>query len=190
MKKILCIILALVMLLSFAACSDKKDTASDENVSASAQTSTTMSMEEIRAVNQNPEIVLSEATYVAMLSELTNNPNNYIGKIVQLEGMFTYQDFTDQGGSVYYYVYRDGTSPCPSCPANMCGLEFTTPDNQYPDYTPKNTDTNKDRPWIRVTGTFDQYFEDQNGKQVPFYTLRNATFEVLTTRGKESVKAQ
>ena len=40
-----------------------------------------------------------------------------------------------------------------------------------------------------MIGTLDQYYEDQNGEKVgPFYTLKDATYEVMTTRGAEVVK--
>ena len=174
MKKAICLVLTLVLLCSFAACSK-----STENQESSASSDTAA---------LQPQVVVSEKGYVSMLNDLTTNADNYIGQVVQIEGMYTLQDFSAQGGKIYYYVYREGAPACPTCPANMCGLEFTTSDGKYPDYVPKDGDANSLHPWIKVTGTFNRYYEDQNGQQVgPFYTLDNATYEIMTTRGAESV---
>lgn len=163
MKKIVSIALVLVLMLSFVGCGSKKE--SEANA-------------------PKADVVITESGYRTYMDDLTANPTNYIGKTIQIEGMYTLQDLTQQGGKIYYFVYRNGVASCPTCPANMCGLEFTTADNKYPDYTPKNEDTDADHPWIRVTGSFDQYFEGETG---PYFTLRNATYEVLTTRGKTNV---
>lgn len=168
MKKILCVALALLMLLSFAACGSKK---ADSGTPSSASASIT------------PDVVIKEANYVTYINDIYNNPDNYIGKIVQIDGMYTYEDYTSNGGNKYHYVYRQGPGCCGN-DGSMCGVEFSTADGVYPDYTPKSGDDNAAHPWIKVTGTLKQYYEGEAG---PFYTLENAVFEVMTERGQEVV---
>ena len=171
MKKMISIALVLVLMLSFVGCgSSKKE--SVETTSAGIQA----------------DIVFKEATYVTMINDIYNNPDNYLGKTIQIDGMFTSEDFTANGGKIYYYVYRQGPGCCGN-DGSMCGFEFTSKDNTYPDYTPQSGDDNSAHPWIKVIGTLDRYYEDQNGEKAgPFYTLRDATYEVMTTRGAEVVK--
>ena len=82
MKKILCITLALVMLLSFAACGSKKEAPVKQEAKA--------------------DIVFKEANYVTLINDVYNNPDNYLGKTVQIDGMFTSEDYTSNGGKIYY----------------------------------------------------------------------------------------
>ncbi|MBQ6380245.1 MAG: hypothetical protein IJJ41_01405 [Clostridia bacterium] len=171
MKKILCILLAAVMMLGFVGCGSSKKEAETTTAPAVAKA----------------DIVFKEATYVTLINDVYNNPNNYLGKVIQIDGMFTSEDFTSQGGKIYYYVYRQGPGCCGN-DGSMCGFEFTSADGTYPDYVPKEGDAPAAHPWIKVVGTLEQYYEDQNGQQTgPFYTLKNATYEVMTTRGAEVV---
>ena len=169
MKKIICVLLALAMLLSFAACSGKgKDDATAQSAAAAEIT---------------PDIIFKEATYVTLINDVYNNPDNYLGKVVQIDGMYTLEDYTEQGGGKYYYVYRQGPGCCGN-DGSMCGFEFTSKDGTYPDYIPQSGDDNSAHPWIKVTGTLSQYYEGESG---PYYSLKDATYEIMTTRGAEIV---
>ena len=169
MKKVLCIALAVLMLLSFAGCGSKKeDFASKAKAKA--------------------DIVFKESTYVTLINDVYNNPENYLGKTVQIDGMFTVEDNTAQGGKKYYYVYRQGPGCCGN-DGSMCGFEFSTKDGSYPSYVPQNGDDNGAHPWIKVVGTLEQYYEESNGQKTgPYYTLSNATCVEMSTRGVEVVK--
>ena len=169
MKKIISLLLCLSFVFVFASCSAKKgDTETQTTATPAALT---------------PEIVFQEATYVTLINDVYNNPDNYLGKVIQIDGMFTSEDFTEQGGKIYYYVYRQGPGCCGN-DGSMCGFEFTTADGKYPDYVPKEGDDFAAHPWIKVTGTLSSYMEGDTG---PYYTLSNATYETMTTRGKEVV---
>ena len=170
MKKFLCIFLTLVMLCSFAACGGKKGDTEAETTTAAAAALT-------------PEVVIKEANYVTYINDIYNNPDNYIGKVIQIDGMYTYEDFIAQGGGKYYYVYRQGPGCCGN-DGSMCGVEFSSADGTYPDYVPQSGDDNAAHPWIKVIGTLKQYYEGETG---PYYTLENASYEVMTTRGAEVV---
>ena len=105
MKKILCVALALVMLCGFAACGSKK--------------------EEPVKQEKKADIVFNETNYVTLINDVYNNPDNYIGKTVQIDGMFTSEDYTSNGGKIYYYVYRQGPGCCGN-DGSMCGFEFSS----------------------------------------------------------------
>ena len=80
MKKMVSIALVLVLMLSFVGCgSSKKE--SVETTSAGIQA----------------DIVFKESTYVTMINDIYNNPDNYLGKTIQIDGMFTSEDFTANG---------------------------------------------------------------------------------------------
>ncbi|MBR0413596.1 MAG: hypothetical protein IJI67_00830 [Clostridia bacterium] len=169
MKKILCVLLAALMLLGFCGCGNSKK---------EAETTTTA------PAAAKAEIIFKEANYVTLINDVYNNPNNYLGKVVQIDGMYTSETYN---GKTYYYVYRQGPGCCGN-DGSMCGFEFTSGNGTYPDYTPQKDDPPAAHPWIKVVGTLEQYYEDQNGQQAgPFYTLSNATYEVMTTRGAEVV---
>ena len=159
-------VLVLVMTCSFAACGSK-----------------TQSQSQPAAEQAKADIVFKENTYVTLINDVYNNPGNYLGKVVQIDGMFTSEDFRAQGGNIYYYVYRQGPGCCGN-DGSMCGFEFKTIDGTYPDYTPKSGDDNAAHPWIQVIGTLEQYYEGETG---PYYTLNNATYQVMSTRGSEIV---
>ena len=170
MKKIIGIALVLLMAFGFAACSGKKES------------KTTAAVPE-----QAADIVFKEANYVTLINDVYNNPDTYLGKTVQIDGMFTSEDFSQNGGKIYYYVYRQGPGCCGN-DGSMCGFEFTTADGAYPDYTPQSGDDNAAHPWIKVTGTLEQYYEGEGeNKTGPYYTLNNATYQVMNTRGAEVV---
>ena len=182
MKKILCILLALVMLLSFAACSGNKGDGTDTTAAQDAQASDT---QEAAAA---PDIVFKEATYVTLINDVYNNPNNYLGKTIQIDGMYTLEDFTSKNGKIYYYVYRQGPGCCGN-DGSMCGFEFTSADGTYPSYVPQSGDANSAHPWIKVTGVLEQYYEGEGDQKTgPYFTLSNAKYEVMNERGAEIVK--
>lgn len=160
MKKVLCVVLSLVTLFSFSACGK----------SGSSKTTTTA------AAQLTPDVVLKESTYVTFINDIYTNSDKYLGKVIQIDGMFTYEDFTSNGGKKYYYVYRQGPGCCGN-DGSMCGFEFTAANTaDYPAYTPKSTDKFADHPWIRVTGKLTKYFEGDKG---PYYTLSNAKVEKM-----------
>lgn len=160
MKKIVSVILAALLVLSFAGCSKKAKTASVDTKTVASLT---------------PDITLKDATYVTYINDIYSNPDNYLGKVVQLDGMFTYEDYTSKGGKKYYYVYRQGPGCCGN-DGSMCGFEFTAANEaDYPDYTPKDGDKFEAHPWIKVTGTLIKYLE---GNQT-YYSLKDSTIEIV-----------
>ncbi len=103
--------------------------------------------------------VLSSTMVYSEVYNMMVSPENYVGKTVKMDGMFS--SYHDEASDKYYYacVISDATACCSQ------GIEFVlTDDYTYPDDYPKEGDE------ICVVGTFDTYQEgDYN-----YCTLRNA----------------
>ncbi len=88
-------------------------------------------------------------------------PENFIGKTIRMEGM--YSDYFDQDTGKHYFgcIIQDATACCAQ------GVEFEPGDNySYPDDYPEEGDD------VVVEGVFDIYEEDGQN----YCTLRNAEF--------------
>ena len=86
-------------------------------------------------------------------------PENYVGKTVKMDGMFTY--YYDEANDKYYFacIIMDATACCSQ------GIEFEpSEDFTYPDDFPEDGGD------ICVVGVFDTYEEDG----FTYCTLRNA----------------
>ena len=100
-------------------------------------------------------VMSSTMVYSEVLNMMTN-PDEYIGKVIKMEGIYaTYHD--DASGNDYYAcIIQDATACCAQ------GIEFVLADGNYPE---SNDQT------LSVVGTFDTY--DESGTK--YCTLRNAT---------------
>ncbi|MBR2590125.1 MAG: fibronectin type III domain-containing protein [Clostridia bacterium] len=131
-------------------------------------------------------VTIKAETYAAQVSDIYNNPSKYLGKKIQIDGLYDLEDLTSQNGGTYYYVYRL-IHGAPGEEDSMCGFEFTTADGKYPSYVPKNGDTNSDHPWIRVTGILQVYYEGEGNNKTAYFTLSKATCQVMNERGAEYI---
>ncbi|WP_448920018.1 hypothetical protein [Eubacterium sp.] len=140
MKKIIAIILAFVLALSFVACSKNSD--ENENSNAKATTKTTETTTEEKSVDWD----LTELSSTVVYSEVYNmliTPDDYKGKIIKMKGQFN--QYTDEEtGKIYNAVIiPDATACCQQ------GLEFELSDKTNPNF---EQDTE-----LTVVGTFDTY---------------------------------
>lgn len=132
------------------------------------------SMLPVRAETADVHIDLEvrEKMFLAQINEIFINMNDYLGKTIALEGMFSTVSGGD-GGPVYHLVYRKS----PGCCGNdgIAGLEvlWDDPNATYP--------TEND--WVRAVGVLEQY--DENG--TPYLRLRLISLDVKTDRGLEFV---
>lgn len=147
MKKMLLTVLTVIMVFSLVSCGNKAETKDD---------------------TKDDTIQITEKMYLTWINEIYTNPDKYMGKTVDIEGMFAAEAFD---GKTFNYVYRVGPGCCGN-DGSMCGFEFTT-DQPLP----------KENDWISVKGTLDRYQE--NG--VDYLTLSGCTFEVLEERGKKTI---
>lgn len=156
MKKLLCFLLAALLLCTLAACG-REDT---------AQKPAAEDAEGTAAV----DIDLTALSGIMVYSEVNSMisfPDNYIGKTVKMQGQFTIYQATDENGAfipdqIYFAcVIADATACCSQ------GLEFALAgEHTYPDDYPELGAE------ITVVGTFEWYEEDS----CRYYRLGNASF--------------
>ncbi len=105
--------------------------------------------------------VLSSTMVYSEVYNMMASPEEYVGKIVKMDGLFAY--YLDEATGNYYFacIIQDATACCAQ------GIEFVLAgDYTYPDDYPE---VNAE---ICVVGVFDTY---QEGNYT-YCTLRNATF--------------
>ena len=139
MKKIICILLAVIMTLVLAACgSNTSKTASQSDDAAT------------EANQSNVDIDLTSMSSTMVYSEVQNmmiKPADYLGKTVKMTGALS---VAEVGEKTYFAcIIADATACCAQ------GIEFDLKgDYSYPeDYPAADSE-------ISVTGTFTTYLED------------------------------
>lgn len=144
MKKIIAIILALVVALSFVACSKNSD--KNENSNSKTTTKITETTTEAKSV----DLDLTELSSTVVYSEVYNmliTPDDYKGKIIKMKGQFN--QYTDEEtGKIYNTVIiPDATACCQQ------GLEFELQNKTNPNF--------EQGTGITVVGTFDTYSDGE-----------------------------
>jgi len=154
MKKLFCLALSLMMMLSVLGCSNSDtDSASERNEGTSSNT-----VEEY-------DVDLTKLSSTMVYSEVYNMitaPEDYIGKKIKMSGNFSV--YHDESTNKYYYacLIADATACCSQ------GIEFVLDgDYSYPDDYPEINSI------ITVTGIFDTY--EENG--YTYCQLINAQLE-------------
>lgn len=156
MKKLLCFLLAALLLCTLAACGHEdtaqKPAAEDAEGTAAVDIDLT---------------VLSGIMVYSEVNSMISFPDNYIGKTVKMKGQFAIgyvynTDGTpDESTARFACVIADATACCSQ------GLEFIlTGEHTYPDEYPELGAE------ITVVGTFEWYEEDG----CRYYRLGNASF--------------
>lgn len=162
MKKILNIILISICIIAVMVGCNK--TVSDDNT----KTYENKDSEEI--------IKIMENVYVDYINDIYLDSSKYIGKTIEIEGMFTQS--TDEDNKNHLYVYRitdimehthEEDSECENHEVeSMLGLEFS-----YNGNLPNEND------WIKVVGTL----EEQDGNLI----INADSVEIVNERGLEKV---
>lgn len=143
LKKIICSVIALSMLISLAGCSKPELKSQDSTGSSNSANASN---------NDDVDIDLTKMSSTMVYSELTNmtsTPNNYIGKTVRATGPFSF--FHDETTNEDYFavIITDATSCCTQ------GIEFVLKGNHsYPEDYPEVNEE------VTVTGIFSTYTED------------------------------
>ena len=137
-------ILALVLALSFVACSKNSD--KNENYNSKTTTKITETTTEAKSV----DLDLTKLSSTVVYSEVYNmliTPDDYKGKIIKMKGQFN--QYTDEEtGKIYNAVIiPDATACCQQ------GLEFELQNKTNPNFE-QNTE-------ITVVGTFDTYSDGE-----------------------------
>ena len=161
MKKLFCLVLTVLMIVSLAACGSKKDKATTDNQTLNSSVLQNQPTEEESESAQSADgidVDLTKLSSTMVYSEVYNmmvNPNAYIGKTVRMRGQFC----------VYYGMNPDGSEntnqlyfACLISDATACcsqGIEFLLSGNRtYPDDYPEMYSE------ITVIGTFETYMEN------------------------------
>ena len=180
MKKLFCILIVVLTLLSLAACGSAKDTETAITNSTDNQTpnlsvsenQTTEKESESTPTTSKPaqsaddiDVDLTKLSSTMVYSEVYNmmvSPDNYTGKTVKMKGQFAYYEDPETKAQYFACIIADATACCSQ------GLEFIlTGEHTYPnDYPELGSE-------ITVTGTFEVYTE--SGFQ--YCRLKSATIE-------------
>lgn len=148
MKKIIAIVLALVLSLSFVACSKNSD--KNENSTSKTTTENTTKATETTTEAKSVDLDLTALSSTVVYSEVYNmliSPDDYKGKIIKMKGQFN--QYTDEEtGKIYNAVIiPDATACCQQ------GLEFQLADKSSPTFE-QGTE-------ITVVGSFNTYSDDK-----------------------------
>ena len=164
MKKLFCVLLTVLTIVSLAACGSEKDkgtAATDKQTSNSpvSQSQPTEKESESKPKTSKTEqsadgidVDLTKLSSTMVYSEVYNmmyTPNDYIGKIVKMKGQFAYYEDPETKAQYFACIIEDATACCSQ------GLEFIlTGEHTYPDDYPELNSE------ITVTGTFETYEEN------------------------------
>jgi len=141
----------------------------DANTSSETQEDTASTGSGLTNLAQDGDMIeITEKMFVTYINEVYTNTDDYIGKTIKIEGMYTAEEYET---NIYHYVYRSGPGCCGS-DGSMCGFEFTY-DGEMPE----------DNDWIEVVGTLRTYEENGN----TYLSLEAQSVTVMDTRGAEIV---
>jgi hypothetical protein len=118
-------------------------------------------------------VEIREKLFIAQTNDVYQNPEDYMGKLIRLEGLFKSQSYEDASTS-YCFVLRYG----PGCCGNdgSAGVEVawdSAPAEDYP-----NIDD-----WVEAVGVLETYEEDG----YPYLYLSLVSLTVKDERGAEFV---
>ncbi|MDR0531357.1 MAG: hypothetical protein LBG83_04750 [Oscillospiraceae bacterium] len=118
-------------------------------------------------------VEIKEKMFVGQLNDIYLNRNDYLGKTIKYEGMFTKYTW-EENNMTYYMVYRNSPGCCGA--DGEAGFEVAWPKGAGKGY-PKEND------WCEVVGTLESYEEDGQS----FLRLALDSLTVLKKRGAEFV---
>ena len=174
MKKMLCVLLTILTIVSFSACGSEEDKRAADKQTPDSSASQNQPAEKKTAsapATSNPaqsadgiDVDLTKLSSTMVYSEVYNmmcTPDEYIGKTVKMKGQFAYYEDPETSAQYFACIIADATACCSQ------GLEFTlTGEHKYPDDYPELGSE------ITVTGTFETYEE----KGLQYFRLDNAEF--------------
>jgi len=163
-KRFIAVMLCLAFVL-FAGCQSNQDAKNDGGINAA-------NASDGNGKSASPAgakvVEIKEKMFVAQTNEIYYNSEDYLGKTIKYEGIFTLYEAPD--GTKYYSVIRYG----PGCCGNdaNCGFEVRW-DKSYP----------KENDWVSVEGVLEKY--DEGGSQ--YLRLALTSLDVKKERGAENV---
>lgn len=149
--------------VSNAASTGSSDQIRQSGVSADAPEPEAIDESQVLSSTEGIDVDLTTLSSTMVYSEVYNMmimPEDYMGKTIKMNGMFSYMTDETTGNEYYACIIMDATACCSQ------GIEFELAgDYTYPDDYPEIGGD------ITVTGTFDVYEEDG----YKYCTLRNTT---------------
>lgn len=178
MKKRKSIFLIMCLLLLLSGCNNKSEDevseSIEQNISEVGKSAENLYRSELQEaselVSEEDIIKITEKMYITYINDIYTNFDNYKGKKIQIEGMFS-AGYDENTKEAFYVVYRVGPGCCGN-DGDMAGFEFVTADP-----LPEEND------WIEVTGVLEEY--EQDG--MPYIRLKDSKVVVKEERGQEVV---
>lgn len=153
MKKLICIILTVFIIMILASCG-KTSVEETDATDAPADTATTAEAqaEEVKKSSDGIDIDLTTMSSTMVYSEVLNmqqNPESYLGLTVKMKGPFNVTEIDDK--RYFACIIADATACCTT------GIEFVRKgDYSYPEDYPEPKQE------ITVVGTFNTYMEGKS----------------------------
>ena len=150
MKKLVCLIAALILAASLCACTESDKKPVPEIAAQTDKITETAAVTERETVDlSDADIDLTSMNSTMVYSQVYDmlvSPDDYLGKTVKMNGAFSIYQTTER--NYYACIIKDATACCQQ------GIEFVLDGkHDYPsDYPALGTD-------ITITGVFDTYFE-------------------------------
>ena len=119
------------------------------------------------------DMVIDEKFYDTTISDIWLNPDNYMNKNIEIEGMYL-------ENSPYTFVGRYSTSNlCPNCPAGYSYFEYQLQGDI--DYKFKD-----EKDWIKVIGILEKG-NDETTNYTDYYFLKVLSLEIMNKKGNDTV---
>ncbi|QIB68808.1 hypothetical protein Ami103574_05500 [Aminipila butyrica] len=118
-------------------------------------------------------VEIKEKMFLAQLNDIYLNQEDYLGKTIKYEGMFT-QYTWEEKGVTYYMVYRQSPGCCGA--DGQAGFEVVWPEGASAFYPQEND-------WVEAVGVLETVEEDG----YTYLRLSLSSLTVLPTRGAEFV---
>jgi hypothetical protein len=119
-------------------------------------------------------IEISEKMFIANVNDVYLNPDDYLGKNIRLEGIYT-EEYYGDADKPYCFVLRYG----PGC----CGGDQNAGFEVFADSNNPNLDKPKGNDWVEAQGVLGVYEEDGCN----YLSLRLTSLKIKQDRGAERV---
>ena len=183
MKK--AILISMIAILAITGCENKKITSLPEAKTAG---------EEQPAIPDGVDVVIREKLFIGQVNDVYRNPNEYLGKVIKLEGIFM---GGSAGGRDYCYVIRKGPGCCGDDGQVGFEVSWNLPGSWNPPGSlnpPSSLDPDqisdvetkaypKTNDWVEAQGELKRY--EQNGYSFLYLSLTE--LKTMEKRGAEFV---
>ena len=121
----------------------------------------------------NADIVIGDSYFETTLRDMYLNPQSYMNKNIEVEGMYMY-------GAPYTFVGRYSTSNiCPDCPQGYAYIEYELGGEI-------DRELVSEQDWIKLIGTL-QKGNDETSNYKDYYYIDVVNFEIMNEKGVDTV---